>query len=140
MKGVNYLDTFILVADDCRADHGTEPPVKSENPSIAARQYEMIATAPYTFTSEDVIFGVHADRTVIDEQDRPAARAEYFSIGRACLRASNLGKKYGWGIHCDAEGKLALYGVESPEYARLVAAGDNGECPALVKAMRSSRT
>ncbi len=94
-----------------------------------------------------MIFTVYADRAGITEFGRPAARVEYFSVGRPCLRASDLGKKYGWGIHSDDEGSIALYAVDSPHYATLA----DGECigntadaqeecvVTVVKAMRSSR-
>jgi hypothetical protein len=132
----NYEQAFIVIADDSAAERGTMPPAKQDNPSIAARTWRMIAGHPYEYTSDDVIFTVWADRRGIPESERPAARAEFFSKGQACLRASDLGKKYGWGIHHDERGRVAIYGVESPEYAAFV------DDPAVkkVKAMRSSRT
>jgi hypothetical protein len=131
----NYEQTFIAIADDSNAERGTMPPSKHENPSIAARTWRMIADHPYAYTSDDVIFTVWADRREIPVPERPAARAEFFSTGQACLRASDLGKKYGWGIHHDEQGRVAIYGVESPEYAAFVA----NPAVKTVKAMRSSR-
>ncbi len=139
MVGVDYVNTFILVADDTAASHGAEPPIREPNPSIPARQFAMIHAHPYRYTSGDVIFDVYADRAGIPLSRREAARDDYFSTGRPCLRASGLGKKYGWGIHCDEKGRLALYAVESPEYSALVQQGERDGTPALVKAMRSSR-
>jgi hypothetical protein len=58
------------------------------------------------------------------------------------LRASDLGKKYGWGIHSDHEGHVALYGVETAEYRRFVsgeAVAESGTAVDVKKAMRSSR-
>lgn len=135
MTNVDYVNTFIAVAEDCLADRGIEPPVKPENPSIAARQFAMIGAHPYAFTSADVIFDVHADRSGIADAGRPHAREQFFAQGRACLRASNLGKRYGWGIHCDGEGRVALVGVETPEYASFLERGTL----TVVKAMRSRR-
>jgi len=139
MKGANYVDTFIMVADDSRVTTGTQPLVKSDNVSIVARQFAMISERPYAHTSEDVIFDVHADRAGISGEDRPKARQEYFSKGRPCLRASDLAKKYGWGIHCDELGRVALYGVETPEYTEFVEQGLKDGSPTLIKAMRSAR-
>jgi len=103
----------------------------------------MIAQHPYRYTSDDVIFTVWADRKGIPEAEREAARATFFSKGQACLRASDLGKKYGWGIHADGEGRIALYGVETAEYEQF-ASGEattaDGRPVALTKAMRSSRS
>jgi hypothetical protein len=131
----NYSETFIAIAEDSSAERGTMPPEKAENPSVASRTWRMIAEHPYEFTSDDVIFSVWADRQRIAEEEREAAREEFFATGRACLRASDLGKKYGWGIHHDAEGRVALFGVESEEYRAFLDAED----VAVVKAMRSSR-
>lgn len=139
MTDVAYVNTLISVADDCPVDHGTEPPTNPGNLSIAARQYAMIAEHPYRYTSGDVIFGVYADRAGIPPDQREVARDDYFSRGRPCLRASDLGKKYGWGIHCDDSGRLALVGSETPEYAALIdRATANGDL-IVVKAMRSRR-
>jgi hypothetical protein len=48
---------------------------------------------------------------------------------------SALAKRYGWGIHNHAEGRIALVAVESPEYGKLI------DDPRIteVKAFRSSR-
>lgn len=143
MDSVDYVDTFIAVADDSTAVEGTVPPSKADNPSVAARTFQMIAEHPYQFTSGDVIFTVFADRRTIPEPDRAAARAEFYSKGQPCLRASDLGKRYGWGIHADAQGRVALVGVETPEYAEFVAGRRQGPADApikLTKAMRSSRS
>lgn len=105
-------------------------------PTIAAEQYRLISERPYELTSEDVIFQVYADKQGIPESERPAAREDYFSIGRACLRTSPLAKKFGWGLHNDAEGRLALVGMETDAYQQL-ATGETGT--RVVKAMRSSR-
>lgn len=131
----NYTQTLIAAADD-GADRGTIPPRKEESPSIAWRTWAMIADAPYAHTSDDVIFGVWADRQNIPDEERDAARSGFFAQGRACLRASDLGKKYGWGIHHDAQGRIALYGVETEEYRRFL---DDPEV-AVTRAMRRSRS
>jgi hypothetical protein len=135
MHTTNYANTFIVVAEDSAADCGVAPPEKAENPSIASRTWRMIAERPYRYTSDDVIFTVWADRQGIPEDERDAARAEFFNKGQPCLRASDLGKKYGWGIHHDANGRVALYEVGSEQYGALVERDD----VTVVKAMRSSR-
>ncbi|MGI9092612.1 MAG: DUF6157 family protein [Mycobacteriales bacterium] len=141
MDRVDYVDTFIAVAQDCMAERGTVPASKPGNPSIAARAFAMVSEHPYRYTSGDVIFTVYADRRGIPDQERAAARAEFYARSQACLRSSDLGKRYGWGIHADAEGRIALVAVESSEYADFL----SGHLPAggapvtLTKAMRSSR-
>lgn len=130
----NYFNTFIAVADDSPADHSAEPPAKAD-PTIAALHYELIASAPYTRTSDDVIFETYALRAGIAEADLPAAREAFFSKGQPCLRSSPLGKRYGWGIHSDSEGRVALLAAESDEYARLQA----DAAITQTRAMRSRR-
>ena len=53
----------------------------------------------------------------------------------ACMRASPLPKSYGWGLHLDAEGKVALVAMESPEIRRLA----SSRAIAQTRAMRSRR-
>lgn len=131
----NYFDTFISVAPDSEAAQGTVPPAR-KTPSVAALTYDKVMKSPYKYSSDDVLFGVFADRKELKGAERKAARTAYFSKGQPCFRASPLPKQYGWGVHSDAEGKVALYGVESAEYKRL-ASGDGVE---VVKpAMRSRR-
>lgn len=131
----NYINMLIAIADDSTATAGTRPPEKEGNPSIAFRTWQAIAGHPYEYTSDEVIFGVWADRQGITEAERTAAREQFFSKGQPCLRASDLGKKYGWGIHSDAEGRVALVGVESVQYQALL----DDPSVKVVKAMRSKR-
>jgi hypothetical protein len=129
----NYVDTFIEVAEDCPADHATEPPV-AEKPSIAATHYRLISERPYARTSDDVIFETYALRNDIAADDA-SAREAFFSKGQPCLRSSPLGKRYGWGLHHDAEGRVALVPRESEQYAALAADTE----VAHTRAMRSRR-
>lgn len=141
MHSTNYIDTFIAIAPDSDAQQGTTPK-QAETPSVAALTFELINTHPYRYTSDDVLFEVHAARKGIPEQERGAARAAFFAKPQACLRASDLGKRYGWGIHSDAQGRVALYGVESAEYTALLKGKSPAQPsgPVLVKqAMRSKR-
>lgn len=141
MHSTNYFDSFIGVAPDSGAERGT-PPKDGDNPSIARRTFLMIHEHPYRYTSDDVIFAVYADRKGIPRSERAEARKTFFSKGQPCLRASDLGKKYGWGVHSDAEGRVALYGVETEEYEELAGGkrhGKNGEPVAVTHAMRSRR-
>lgn len=127
IHSTNYTNTFIAVAEDCRASVGEAPPDK-EPKSLARAQYELLIGQPYQFTSDDVLYETQA-------KPRGLSREEFFSKGQPCLRAAALGKRYGWGSHHYEEGKVALYGVGSPEYERLA------KDPHLkqLKAMRGSR-
>lgn len=131
----NYYDTFIEIADDCPVANGEVPPVKGDNKTVANMQFEMIIKNPYKYTSDDVLFLVFADKNDLTEAEYEEARKQFFSKGQACLRASPLTKRYGWGLHSNHEGKVALYASDSPEYEKFV----NDKSLTVVKAMKSSR-
>ena len=119
MHSTDYQDTFIAIAPDCPVAQGTVPPT-SAKPSAASLAYQLIQSQPYQLSSDDVLFTVYADRLQIPPQDRQAARVAFFSKPQACLRASDLGKRYGWGIHCNTDGKVALVGAETAAYQALL--------------------
>jgi hypothetical protein len=95
----------------------------------------MLERQPYRRTSDEVLFEGYVCRNNIPETEREGAFMDYFSKGQACFRASPLTKRFGWGVHFDTRGKMALYGAETEEYARFLAE------PAVkkVKAMRNRR-
>lgn len=131
----NYTNTLIAIADDCPASRGEIPPQKGDAKSVATRQFEMLSQKPYQYTSDDVLFQVYADRNDLTESERPAARQQFFSKGQPCFRASPLTKRYGWGIHSDENGRIALLGCETEAYEKLA----NDVTLQVVKAMKSSR-
>lgn len=127
MHTTNYHDTFIAVAPDCRASTGQTPP--SRDPKTAAQiQFEMLAGHPYEFSSDDVVYASNGER-------RGIPREQFFAKGQPCLRSSALAKRYGWGIHSDSAGRVTIYAVGSPGYARLQA----DESLTQLAAMRSTR-
>lgn len=132
----NYYHTFIEVAEDCSAISGTVPPVKLGIPSVAQLQHDQLKAHPYRFTSDELLFLVFAIRKEIPNCDWEEQRRVFFAKGQACLRASPLGKSYGWGIHFNGEGKIALYGKESAEYQLFLGDGSIKK----LKAMRSRRS
>lgn len=131
----NYFNTFIEVAEDTKATSGKKPPSKGDKGTVAEMQYRLLASNPYKYTSDDILFQVFAERNELTNEEYKQAREQFFSKGQACLRASPLTKTYGFGIHCDSTGKIAMYGLETPEYGKFVA----DEKLKKVKAMRSSR-
>lgn len=135
MQTTNYIDTFIEVSEDCPVSAAEIPPRKSEVKSVANLQYEMIKSNPYKFTSDDVIFGVYAIKNEITKSAFEREKQQFFSKGQACFRSSPLTKRYGWGVHNNSEGKIAVYAVESREYLDLA---KNKELK-HVKAMRTKR-
>jgi hypothetical protein len=120
---MNYYDTFIAVAPDTRATTGVAPPLRAGSPTVAAIEYALISSRPYELTQEDVQFAVHARREGIPPERLAAERGrlwdDFFSRPMACMRSSPLPKTYGWGLHFDAAGRVALVPLESPDYERL---------------------
>lgn len=134
MHTTNYRNAFIKVADDCPVDRGEIPPLK-ENKTAANIQFDMVRKNPYKFTSDDVLFHVYAEKNELTKSELTKARAAFFAKGQPCFRASPLTKRYGWGIHSDENGKIAMYGAETPEYRRL----SNDKSLQVLKAMKTSR-
>lgn len=95
----------------------------------------MLNINPYEFTSDDVLFSLFATRKDYLKNEMAERRNEYFSKGQPCFRASPLTKRYGFGIHSDGNGKIAMYGAESDEYRKLL----DDDTVKKVKAMRSKR-
>ena len=135
---MGYRNTFIAVADDCRAVTGEVPREGSRGPTVAAVQYAMLTRDPGRWTQDDVLLASAPEvrgSGALSPEELDRIRNEYFAQPRACLRASPLPKSFGWGLHYDAEGRITLHAVDSPEYARL------STDPTLtqLRAMRSGR-
>jgi len=139
---VSYRNAFIKVASDCPAERGVAPVAKGGTKSIPVIQYELLAANPYRFTHEELIFEVFVRHKAIppEEVERRGAalREELFRKSHPCMRASPLAKTYGWGVHHDQEGRIAIYGMESDTYWAFVdlAAGAG---LTLLPAMRNKR-
>jgi hypothetical protein len=106
----NYLDTLVTASPDGPVSRGTIP---EKAGSVAAVQHALLAE-PYVMTSDDLLFAAHRER------GGDKSREAYFAKPQACLRASPLVKLFGWGIHHDGKGRIALIGSETEEYRRLL--------------------
>ncbi len=140
---MNYVDTFIVVPEDCPVSHSVVPQSKADKKrSVAAIQYELLAENPYELTQEDVLFQTHVlhKQVPADELQARGApmREEFFAKPQPCLRTSPLARKYGWGFHFDSAGKVALYPVGSSEYQQFSSEASPSVSQRL-KAFRSSR-
>jgi len=136
VERVDYTDTFITVAPDCSAVTGTPPPGES----VAALSYHLIVQRPYELRTSDVIFSVWAARQKIPEDENDSAWAEFYAKPRPCIRSSDLGKRWGWGVHADQDGRLMVYPIGSAEYQALAAGiAPDGRTVKVRAAMRSTR-
>jgi len=115
-----YRSTFISVADDCSAEGGEVPPGEYRGkPTQAAQEFAMLHGHDFVHTMSEVQSSIWVERKgglELSEDEQEVLRAEYFSTGRACFRASPLAKRYGWGFVFDEEGRVALVASDSPEY------------------------
>ena len=123
----NYTSTFIEASEDCPVQTAVIPPAK-EPKSAARLEYEMLSGNPYRYTSDDVIYETKGKPKGVSHED-------FFSKRQPCFRASALTKRYGWGVHSDKDGKIALYAVESEEYKRFL----TDDTLKHIRAMRQSK-
>ena len=132
---MNYYDTLIEVAEDCPAREAQVPQARGAKKSKAVVEHELLAKHPYKYTEEDIAFEVYAVLHDIPKAIWPTERKKFLSKGHPHLRVSALAKRYGWGLHNNAEGKIALVAVESPEYKQL----RNDPRTTKIRAFRSKR-
>jgi len=135
MHTTNYINTFIAVADDCQASSAEIPVMKGGKPTAATLQFEMIKKNPYKYDSDSILFNVYASKNELTKSELKKEREKFFSKGQPCLRASPLTKRYGWGVHSNENGKVAIYALGSPEYTNML----KDKSLVQIKAMRTSR-
>jgi hypothetical protein len=137
----NYYDTFISVAADCPVVSGMVPPDKKGGKTKPGIEFELAAQYPYKYTQEELLYEVHIRHKEIPQEELKARgrqiRDEFYQKPQPCMRASMLPKKYGWGIHFNSEGKLALVPMESALYRSMIEGG-SGDVK-LLAAMRNNR-
>lgn len=131
----NYQNTFIEIAEDSPVQTAQIPPVKNGKMTVAAYQYEMLKDHPYAYTSDEVFFQIYALRNEIEGAQWAAERTLFFSKGQPCFRASPLTKQYGWGVHSDENGRIALVASGTDVYQQFL----QDERIRKVKAMKSKR-
>ncbi|MCR9065565.1 MAG: DUF6157 family protein [Cytophagales bacterium] len=135
MTSTNYFNTLIEIAEDSPIQLSEIPPQKGDKKSVANLQFEMLYEQPYKYSSDEVLFSVFAERNEIPEGELSEQKEVFFSKGQPCFRASPLTKRYGWGVHCNSEGKIALIPCNQDKYMELL----KDSTIKKVKAMRSKR-
>lgn len=78
----------------------------------------LIAKHSYKYTSDDILFQIYAFRNDLSNTEYKQAREEFFSKGQPCFCTSPLTKAYGFGVHNNNSGKIAIYGMVTPEYQK----------------------
>lgn len=116
-----YMNAFITLAPDCPATAGTVP---KQATSIAGLEHALLTERPYHYTGEEMILAVQRHHKGIGDADLDVFAATFFAKPHPCMRASMLPKRWGWGVHYDEQGRIALYGAETDKYCRLSARTD----------------
>ena len=132
---------FVLVAPDSKTTTAVVPAPKGGKDTVPVIQHRLLTTKPYALTLEDLIFETHVRRLGLTAAEAKVRRKEIwrelFAKSHACMRASALPKQYGWGVHYDDQGRLALVPMESAEYQRFAAGEVEGV--EVTQAMRTRR-
>jgi hypothetical protein len=111
IRAVPVREELIEMASDSTAVRGEVPPDNGMRKTIPRISYEVLADNPYRFDEREFYHEVHIVRC-----GRPNLKIENYNIKRLALV-----KRYGWGIHRNAGGKLALVACESSRYKELQA-------------------
>lgn len=133
MTTTNYFNTLIEPAQDCKAETSIAPVPKGDATTIALLQYRKLVESPYRFDSDVVLFEVYAERHQI--RNTTENKRIFLAKGQPCFRSSPLTKQYGWCIHCDAKGKIALVALGTDKYNEL----KRQNAVKKIKAMRNKR-
>lgn len=119
----DFRNALIQVAEDCHAEKGIAPEPKSK---IAYIGYDELSKNPYKYSKLEFYKQVHHVR-----RGKLELKIETYNI-----RRNDLCKKYGWGIHINESGKLALVGCETEKYRELL----NNSLVEKVNAFKKHRT
>ena len=132
---MDLRNTFIRIAPDCPESAGIEPPVRGGKKPVHLIHLELLRAKPYKLGHEDLIVEGELRREPPGVESKAEIRERLRQKPIPCLRTSALGKRYGWGIHFDEKGKIAVYPAGSAEYRKFA------EDPGIEQtvAMRSSR-
>ena len=122
MHSTNYRNALITVSTDCPVSIATAP-IKLG--TIADMQFRLLSEAPYALTSDELFLAIE------NKRKGPVTFEAFFSTPKACLRTSPLVKKYGYGLHHNAEGRVALVAMESEEYISLLTNTAIEKCPGM---------
>jgi hypothetical protein len=83
---LHIAKTFVVVADDCRADSAIVPASKGGKPTVAVLEYDLLSAHPYRYTLEDLIFEVHLAKASLAGGAQSARRRNPRRAFRALAR------------------------------------------------------
>lgn len=132
---MNYYSTFILISDDSPAQASKIPVSNRKKRTISEIEFALLHENPGYYTQDELQFEVHMIHKGIPEVNRDGEKVRFLEERRACMRASSLPKRFGWGIYFDANGKAEMVPVESEKYQKLKQQDEIKK----VKAMKSKK-
>lgn len=122
---MDSANQFVEIAPDCALNEAVIPLNRNDKKTIATIEYELLSSKPYVYTLTELKFATYVQQKQISPIELKTQRKqlldEFLIKPFACMRASPLTKKYGWGAHYNEQGKIAIYAVGSKEYLRLLA-------------------
>ncbi|HEU5138660.1 MAG TPA: DUF6157 family protein [Bacillales bacterium] len=133
---MNYCNTLILISDDSPVQESKIPASGRPRKTVAEIEYELLIEKPGRYTQDELQFETHMKHKEIPENLRDEEKTRFLGKSRACMRASALPKRFGWGIYFDKDGMAGLVPVESDQYKELQIRDDIKK----VKAMKSKRS
>lgn len=118
---MSYTNAFITLAPDCPIAVGQVP---RQAMSIAGLEHALLFRSPYRYTAPDLIFEVQRRHKNVRDAELSAFRVWLLAKPQPCMRLSMLPKRWGWGIHFDELGRMAIYGAETSDYRRFAMRSD----------------
>jgi hypothetical protein len=110
MENVDYTDTFIAVAPDMTATSGgrSGAAAAGTDRGVGDLRTGYAEPVPAPVVRGD-LHRLGGSTKGIPAEERDAAWGDFFAKPRACLRSSDLGKRFGWGLHADALSAASRY-------------------------------
>jgi Family of unknown function (DUF6157) len=118
---IGYENAFITLARDCPVAAGFVP---RKAMSIAGLEHALLIGDPYKHNASDLILAVHRRHKHVGDAEVDEFKAFLFAKSHVCMRLSMLPKRWGWGVHYNEQGRMALYGAETEEYQQFATRPD----------------
>ena len=107
---MNDSEVLFTIAEKCPAKNGIVPITNRKEKTVTMHYHDLLMESPYCFTYQQARKEVHENRRGKTD----------LKLNSYDMRRSELCKIWGWGVHADRNGKLALVGCETDEYQRLL--------------------
>jgi len=120
----DLINSLITIASSS-LPYSKKPVSKNQKITVTTTLFDVLINHPYQYKQSEVFYEVHITRL---KKDPNSLKMESYKLQR-----SELCSLWGWGIHGDSKGRLALIPVESKKYVELVTNGSVKKKNAQVK-------